>query len=239
MEKKLKCLLLDDELPGLTYLKMLCEQHPELEVVKSFNNPNSFVSELSDLEFDLCFIDIEMPSMNGLQVAKLLQDKLIIFITAYKEFAADAFDLNAIDYIRKPVTQERLNQAIQKAIIGHRKLKKPIDFIQLNTDKGKTKIDIDKILVIRTSITDSRDKKFILTDGRELNVKNISFDRLLELLPIANFCRINKKELIALHSIDFFSFNEITVEIKNNVKHKLVLQLSEVYRKEFLMRYSN
>ena len=116
MNTKLRCLLLDDELPGLTYLKMLCEQLPELEVVRSFNSPKKLLEELPSLEFDLCILDIEMPEMNGLQVANLLGNKPVIFTTAYKEYAADAFDVNAIDYITKPVKKERLQQAITKAI---------------------------------------------------------------------------------------------------------------------------
>ena len=66
MNTKLKCLLLDDELPGLTYLKMLCEQIPELEVVKAFDNPETFLKESEFLQFDLCIMDIEMPGMNAI-----------------------------------------------------------------------------------------------------------------------------------------------------------------------------
>src|SRR5690606_6558733 len=88
LDKKLKCLLLDDELPGLAYLKMLCEQIPQLEVVKAFNHPQSFLEELPALEFDLCILDVQMPGMNGLQVANLLQGKPVIFATAYKDYAA-------------------------------------------------------------------------------------------------------------------------------------------------------
>lgn len=79
MERELKCLLLDDELPGLTYLKMLCEQIPGLSVVKSFNDPSRFLEEFPSLEFDFCIIDIEMPQFNGLQIANLLQGKPVIF----------------------------------------------------------------------------------------------------------------------------------------------------------------
>lgn len=82
---------------------MLCEQIPELEIVKAFNNPSTFLKELPNLEFDLCIMDIEMPDMNGLQVANLLNGKPVIFTTAYKEYAAEAYDLDAIDYVRNLV----------------------------------------------------------------------------------------------------------------------------------------
>ena len=77
---------------------MLCEQIPQLEVVKAFNRPDLFIEESSKLDFDLCILDIEMPQTNGIQIAELLKHKLIIFTTAHKEYAAEAFDLNAVDY---------------------------------------------------------------------------------------------------------------------------------------------
>jgi DNA-binding LytR/AlgR family response regulator len=236
---KLRCLLLDDELPGLTYLKMLCEQKAELEVVKAFNNPTTFLNEIESLDFDLCFLDIEMPGLNGLHVARQLKNKMVIFITAYTDYAADAFDINAVDYIRKPVTKERLDQAVLKALATQKDKKEAPSVLKLNTDKGKTNLPIEQIIFIRTAETDSRDKKFYLTSGRTLNVKNISFDRLLELLPKSNFCRINKKELIAFKSIAYFSFDEVTLIMDNSSDEKVSLPLSEVYRKEFLLRYSD
>jgi DNA-binding LytR/AlgR family response regulator len=112
LNTKLKCLLLDDEIPGLTYLKMLCEQIPELEIVKTFNNPQKLLSDIPDLDFDLLISDIEMPGMDGLHLAELLDHKLVIFCTAYKEYAADAFNIDAVDYITKPVKLERLQKAV-------------------------------------------------------------------------------------------------------------------------------
>jgi len=101
LNSKLKCLLLDDELPGLSYLKLLCEQIPELEVIRSFNDSGVFQDEFPKLDFDLCIMDIEMPGTNGIQLASLMKDKLVIFTTAYKDYATNAFDLDAIDYVVK------------------------------------------------------------------------------------------------------------------------------------------
>lgn len=238
MNTKLKCLLLDDELLGLTYLKMLCEQIPELEIVKAFDSPVTFLKETANLDFDLCIIDVEMPDMNGLQVANLLKGKPVIFATAYKDYAAEAFDLNAIDYIRKPIKLERLQQAVQKAIgqIGSKEQPKEKPFLQLNTDKGKAILFFDKIAYIKTSETDSRDKVAQLFNGEEFVLKNISFDKLLEVLPIADFCRINKKELIALKAVQVFSYDEITTNITLSSGKNLKLMLSENYRNDFLRK---
>jgi DNA-binding LytR/AlgR family response regulator len=229
-------LLLDDELPGLTYLKMLCEQIPELEVVKAFNNPKLFLSELPNLDFDLCILDIEMPEMNGLQIANVLNGKPVIFTTAYKEYAAEAFDIDAIDYVRKPVRKERLQQAVSKAL-NHISEKKPRKhFVQLNTDKGKALVFFDQLCYVKIAESDSRDKIAILMDGSTITLKNISFENLQALLPINGFCRVNKKELISLKIVQVFSFDEITTTLKDNNGKSLKTKVSESYRNDFLRK---
>lgn len=231
-------MLLDDELPGLSYLKMLCEQLPELEVVRAYDNPAALLKDIPTLEFDLCILDIEMPGMNGLQVTNLLKGKPVIFATAYREYAAEAFDLNAVDYIRKPIKLERLQQAIRKAAkyINNREINTSKPFIQLNTDQGKVVLFFDKIGYIRTSETDSRDKVARLFDGEEFVLKNITFDQLLHVLPTADFCRVNKKEVLALKAVQFFSYDEITTNLTLSPGRNLKLTLSETYRNGFLER---
>ncbi|MCG2611877.1 response regulator transcription factor [Flavobacterium sp. SM15] len=236
MNTKIKCLLLDDELPGLTYLKMLCEQIADLEVVKAFNNPATFLKEMPDLNFDLCIMDIEMPEMNGLQVANLLNGKPIIFTTAYKEYAAEAYDIDAVDYVRKPIKMERLQQAISKAKSRLDSKKEEKEFIQLNTDKGKALIFFNQLCYIKVSEIDSRDKILQLLDGTIITLKNISFDKLLQVLPQNNFVRINKKEIIALKTVQVFSFDEIITNLQLSSGNNLKLTLSETYRNDFIAK---
>jgi len=227
-------LLLEDELPGLTYLKMLCEQIPELEVVRSFNNSTTFLKEIAVLEFDLCILDIEMPGINGLQIASLLKGKPVIFTTAYSEYAAEAFDLDAIDFVRKPIKKERLHQAVLKTIRRIENGNTQKYFVQLNTDKGKTLVFFDQLNYIRTSEIDSRDKVARMENNATLIFKNLSFEKLLEALPSHQFCQINRSEILALRCVQFFSHDEITTNIiQPNGKH-LVLFLSEIYRNNFI-----
>lgn len=229
-------MLLDDELPGLTYLKMLCEQIPELEIVKTFNNPEKLLSEIPNLDFDLLISDIEMPGIDGLHLAEILQNKLIIFCTAYKEYAAEAFNIDAVDYITKPVKLERLQKAISKAFERFDKPDTTKKFIQLNTDKGKTLLYFNQIQYIKTSASDSRDKMVLLTDGSFLNLKNIKFDTLLKELPELDFCRVNKKEIIAVKAIKYFNHNEIVLHhIEKSGKNSTVI-LGETYRSDFFSK---
>ena len=236
LNTKLKCLLLDDELPGLMYLKMLCEQIPELEIVKTFNNPEKLLAEIPQIDFDLLISDIEMPGMDGLHLAGMLQGKMVIFCTAYKDYAADAFNIDAIDYITKPVKPERLQKAISKALERFDKPDTSKKFIQLNTDKGKTLLYFNQIQYIKTAESDSRDKTVLLADDSFLNLKNIKFDTLLKELPESDFCRVNKKEIVAVRAIKFFSHNEIVLHhLEKNDKNSTLI-LSETYRSDFLKK---
>jgi DNA-binding LytR/AlgR family response regulator len=218
------------------YLKMLCEQIPGLEIIKSFNDPQKLLDEVPKLDFDLCISDIEMPGIDGLTLANLLKDKLVIFTTAYKDYAAEAFDIDAVDYITKPVTKERLEKAVAKALERFNKVELSKKFIHLNTDKGKSLLYFDQIQYIKTALTDSRDKEVLLADGSFLILKNINFDSLLNQLPKADFCRVNKKEIIAISAVQFFNHNEITLSLHEKNGKPIVLVLSETYRNDFLSK---
>jgi DNA-binding LytR/AlgR family response regulator len=215
---------------------MLCEQMDELEVVKAFNSPETLLNEWESLDFDLLITDIEMPGMNGLQVADAIKGKAIIFTTAYKNFAVDAFDRDAVDYVVKPVKPERLLQAVQKVAARMAKPEEVTKQIQLNTDKGKALINTGKIFCMVTSTIDSRDKILFLNDGSKITVKNSSFEKLLEMLPAAEFCRINKKAIIALKHVQFYSHDEITADIIYPDGRNFTFPLSEIYRNDFMKR---
>ncbi len=227
---------MDDELLGLSFLKLICEQIEDIEVVKAFNNSQTFLSEYSKYEFDFCVLDIEMPEINGLQVAKFIGNKPVIFTTAYTEFAADAYDLNAVDYVRKPVKVERLQQAILKVkLLFSTQKTKRVSF-QINTNKGKSIVFFDQLFSISTSEIDSRDKDARLTDGSSLVLKNISFEKLKQLLPPTEFIQINKKEMIATNFILSFTYDQILVKVPfdNDSQKKYVL--SEVFRTDFILK---
>lgn len=226
----IKCVILDDELLAISYLKLLCEQIDDVEVVKAFNDPKVFLNEIDSLDCNLCILDIEMPRMTGLQVAEVISgSKKIIFTTAYKEYAAEAFDLNVVDYVRKPIKKERLVQAFEKA-------KEQIDviqkknFIEWNTNIGKTVILTEQIAYIKTSEIDSRDKDIILNDGTTIVLKNLNFKNLLEMLPSKDFAQVNKKEIIALSSIKVFTTNEIITTIPSEDEHFLKLHIGDAYK---------
>lgn len=224
----IKCVILDDELLAISYLKLLCAEL-NVEVVKAFNNPKVFLQEIHNIDCDLCILDIEMPGMNGLQVAELIKGKHIIFTTAYKEYAAEAFDLDVVDYVRKPIKKERLQQAFEKAeklIIE----KEKNNFFEWNTNLGKTVIFTNEIVYIKTSEIDSRDKDISLKNGSELILKNLSFKHLSELLPQKYFVQINKKEMVNINHIKVFSSSEIILDGIGSTGNHLKLNVSDVFK---------
>ena len=232
--RKLKCIILDDEMPSLKFLKILLGQLEGIEIVKVFNDPLTLVKEYRELEFDFCILDVEMPQLTGFDIAEILRDYPIIFATAYKQYASEAFDINAVDYITKPISLQRLKQAVEK--VKSRFSKKGTDFTyaQFNTDKGKALIHFDKILFIRNSDVDSRDKILFFEDETDVTVKNISFGGLLTVLPDSDFVRINKREIISLRIVKFFNSEEIVTTLKDQLDKPMVLGLSETYRKSFM-----
>lgn len=239
MNTTIKCVILDDELLALSYLKLLCEQIENVEVVKVFNNPLIFVNEMKNLDFEVCILDIEMPGMTGLQVAaKLSSSKKIIFTTAYKEYAAEAYDLNVIDYVRKPIKIDRLLQAFEKIKNTYSHSPKQ-EFIELNTNIGKTTIIADQIVYIKTSEIDSRDKEILLSDNSFMLLKNISFKTLMELLPPHRWIQVNKKEIIAIPCIKVFSNQEIITTLPLNKDSFRKIQIGETYKSSLQQAFEN
>lgn len=230
----IRCIIVDDEIPALRYLQTLLLQLPEVELVKTFNNSNKCAQEIDSLDFNTCILDIHMPAPNGLELAKMMSGKAIIFSTAFKEFAADAFDLHAVDYLRKPYQLPRLAQAMDKVqhwlstqAAGHETI------IELNTAVGKSRIDYHNICYIEVADHDRRDKFIYQIDGSSMLAKNISMDELLALLPKHEFCRVNRKTIVSIAKVGSYTAQLISMQRNHN---NIIFQtaLSSAYKNEFL-----
>lgn len=230
----LRCVLLDDELLALQYLKLLCEQISGVEVVKVYDNPEKFILEKDELDFDVCVSDIEMPVINGLQIANLLSNKHLIFTTAYRDYAVESYNLEVIDYITKPVQKDRLEKAFRKIEKLTKEAKQVSEYITLNSEKGKSIINTNDVFYITVSDVDSRDKIIHFKDETTLLVKNNSFEKLKEILPTGKFSRINKREIIAMNSVNYYSHDEIVSKILIDGKPK-TFTIGINFRNEFLM----
>jgi len=117
---KLRALLVDDESPARKELRYLLQPFSEIQIVGEAENALEALELINNLEYSVVFLDIDMPGMQGIELAKKLREKgnspAVIFTTAHEEFAVEAFSVNALDYLLKPINPERLEQSLQKVI---------------------------------------------------------------------------------------------------------------------------
>ncbi len=114
----LKVVLVDDERPALRVLEILLQNFDGISVIGSFTDPNKAVQTIGKLKPDVVFLDISMPQLHGLDAASLIQegspDTDIVFVTAYDRYAVEAFELNALDYVLKPISIDRLRKTVER-----------------------------------------------------------------------------------------------------------------------------
>lgn len=121
MNKVLKTLIVDDEPLARKGLAVRIKQFPQIEVVEQCHNGNQAIEAVTTHQPDLMFLDIQMPGLNGFQVIQRLQEldlplPMIVFVTAFDQYAIKAFDVHAIDYVLKPVDERRLGRAVDKVL---------------------------------------------------------------------------------------------------------------------------
>src|SRR6186713_1553043 len=112
----INAIAIDDEPLALTVIQSLCNKSENINLQKTFTQPGEALKHLRKFPVDLIFCDIQMPSMTGINLVKSLQQNtMVIFTTAFSQYAAISFELSAIDYLLKPINQKRFTQAIAKA----------------------------------------------------------------------------------------------------------------------------
>lgn len=119
MSIKLRTIIVDDEPLALGLLKSWLDEFPEIELVAECKNGREAIDATLELTPDLMFLDIQMPGKNGFEVVKALQNDImpmVVFVTTHQQYALDAFDLHAVDYVPKPLDEERLQRAVKRAI---------------------------------------------------------------------------------------------------------------------------
>ncbi|MFC0186521.1 DNA-binding response regulator, LytR/AlgR family [Pseudarcicella hirudinis] len=230
----MRCIVVDDEQSALEVLTTFIEQTPFLELVIATTNPIDAIGILQKQSVDVLFLDIHMPQISGLNVAKLVKGKTkVIFTTAYSDHAVDAFDLEAIDYLTKPISYDRFLRAVQKAMnstsgegpaITHEKSKEE-DFLLIKTEnKGKfIKVNVKDIAFVEGL------KNYISIYTKEERVITLmNMKDLEERLPSDSFMRVHKSYIISLDKIKMIDGNQIFLhEVKGAVP------LGESYRNPF------
>lgn len=214
----LKCIAIDDEPLALKLLEDNISKVPYLQRVASCRNVFDALKVLQEGQIDLIFIDIQMPGLTGLQFIGTLENKpLVIFVTAYKQYALESYDLAVVDYLVKPVTLERFIKACNRAKELHelktgkqnQGLIPPADFIFLNADYSQIKIMLSDIIWIE-GVRDYI-KIHLKSTTKPLLIRS-SIKLIEQELPPSKFIRIHKSYLIAIESITAIRKNSVFIK---------------------------
>lgn len=227
----MKCIIVDDEPIARKGISRQVEQISQLELVDSFNSAEAALDFLKTNEVDLIFLDIQMPGMNGIELARILpKQTLIIFTTAYSEYALDSYEVDAIDYLVKPIDATKFRKAVNKAITYHSLLmdeeEKSVenveeDFIFVKSDRRFFKVNFKDVLFIeglKDYVIIQMDNQRIIT---RMNIKTIH-----DLLPKKIFLRINKSYIVNKDRIESFNNNDVFIKTYE-------IAIGNSYRDEF------
>lgn len=228
----MNCIIVDDNKMARAAMKQLVSQVDFLTLKKECSDPIEAFNYLKTEDVDLVFLDIEMPEMSGIELLKNLEKyPLIIFITANKEYALQAFELNVADYILKPVNLSRFMAAVSRAkeLFDNRNQKLELnendkDYIFVRSNSQLVKIKINDILYVQAL----GDYVNIFTSTSR-NTVHITLKGLEEKLPAKKFYRLHRSYLIAIDQID--KVEEGTAYIG---KHPI--PIGEQFKKELLKK---
>ena len=230
----MRCLIIDDEPLAIDLIVAYIERAGNLEIVATTNNPIEAIDILKTKAIDLVFLDIEMPDLTGLELVRSVSNlPQFIFTTAYPQYALDGFELNATDYLVKPIPFPRFVKAISKAKELHQ-LKQTgnentghfDDFIFVKSEYENIKINTNDI----TYIQGLKDYiRICLVNSTRSVMTLMSFKEILEKLPKHQFTRIHRSYIVNIKHVSSHQKNKLIV---NNER----LPISEGYKNETLKR---
>lgn len=232
----MNCIIVDDEPLAREGILLLVQGIPELQTLGCFNSAKKAREFMLSHPVDLIFLDIQMPGTSGLEFAETLgKETLVIFTTAFSQYALRSYEVDAIDYLVKPVAKERLEKAVKKALTYHQLLHDQkashtleslaSDFMLVKADRKFHKILFKDIAYIEGLkdyvVIHANDNRMITA----MNLKTIAAQ-----LPPEQFLRVSKSYLV--NSIHIDSFDNHTIYIRN-----AEVPIGDVFRKKFLEAY--
>ncbi|MFC2129931.1 LytR/AlgR family response regulator transcription factor [Bacteroidota bacterium] len=216
----IKCLTVDDEPLALDIIEDYINKVEFLELEEKCTSALQALQTLKNKHIDLIFLDIQMPDLSGFEMLESLnKSPLIIFTTAYDDYAVDSYNYNAIDYLIKPFSFSRFLKAVDKAheYLASKKSNiimpnenKELDYIFINADGNIVKVFLDDILFLK-GLSDyielrAKDKKYIIRD----NLKDVE-----KMLSTSNFARVHKSYIVSIPKIDLIEGNTIKIGNEN------------------------
>ncbi len=219
----MKCLIVDDEPLAQRILEKYISELSDLTLVGKCSDAIEAMNVLQEEQVDLLFLDINMPRLSGINFLKSYKNPpLVIITTAYSEYAVESYELDVLDYLKKPFSPERFLRAIQKAKSIHgavaEKSTEPAKSIFIKSNKKTVNVLLDNIQYVE-ALGDYM--KIYTTEGSVVTYQ--SMKGMERLLPETKFCRIHKSYIVALSKIKSIEGNmvhlaDITIPIGNSYK---------------------
>jgi len=202
--KQLTCIAIDDEPLALELMEEYISRFPSLKLLQTFEDALSGSEFIKHNQVDLLFVDINMPDISGIELVKSLDPKpMIIFTTAYKNYAFEGFELQAIDYLLKPIDSDRFSKSVEKAVDFYRYKNVPVQTpenksLYVYSEYRMIKIDLPDIEYIE-SMEDYI--KIYLTNQPKPVLTLMTLKKVLEKLPADSFSRIHRSYIVSLAHI--------------------------------------
>ena len=199
-----KCIIVDDEPPATRILENYIGKVSFLENTGVFNDSLKALEFINTQAVDVIFLDIQMPQLTGLQISRIIsKDIKVIFTTAYPDFALEGFELNAVDYLLKPISFERFYQAVAKLNTESKTIvssqNNSPDFLFIKTD-GKNKFQ--KIFLNDILYVESLQNYVCIHTSKQQIITHSSLKNVIESLPDNDFIQIHKSHVISLKHIE-------------------------------------
>ncbi|MCF2700252.1 MAG: LytTR family DNA-binding domain-containing protein [Fusobacterium mortiferum] len=200
----LTCVIVEDEFPAREELKYFLTKHKEISLEKEFENPIDSLKYLQENKVDVVFLDINMPELDGMSLGKILT-KLnpnikIIFITAYRDYAAEAFEIKAFDYLLKPYSEKRITEVLNNlTMIKDNSPTKEVEKINKVTvflDEKMVVLSLDEIYYIEVS-----EKESLVYTQNEIYTSKLKISKWEEILPKNKFYRTHRAYIVNLDKI--------------------------------------
>ncbi len=224
----ISAIAIDDEPPALRVIQTFCMNNDSVHLLKTFTNTDEALDFIRYNEVDILFLDIQMPTISGFDLYKKLPRNIpVIFTTAYAEYAVDAFDMEAIDYLLKPFSKQRFDQAIAKALLMRQKNTAAENYLMVRIDYSIQRINCDHILCME-ALDDY--VRFHIHQQKPLVVRQ-TLKSLLEKLPSDNFIRVHRSYIVALNKIK--KIKDKTIFIQD-----LEIPVSNTYENDFNQKYT-
>ena len=231
----IKTLLVDDEPLALDIIESFVSKIPSLELVERCDNAISAMEVLQNKEVDLIFLDIQMPQITGIEFLKSLRNPpLVVFTTAYPEYAIEGFELDAVDYLLKPISLDRFMKAVNK-VTERIQLKKQgnstieeigEDYFFVKSDKKLIKVNFGEIIYIEGL----KDYVIIRMENNRI-IALQTMKSLEDKLQSLNFRRVHRSFIVNVDKIQALDGNSLEVIEKGQIKS---IPIGKNYRDELL-----